>query len=85
DGVKNYFDFNAPNAEQITVKIYNSAGMLVFESDHYGETEESFWRGENMNGQKLPEGTYFYIASIKVAGKEQEVLIKSFVEILRMK
>ncbi|MBN2813099.1 MAG: hypothetical protein JXQ80_03420, partial [Bacteroidales bacterium] len=29
DGVKNYFDFNAPNAEQITVKIYNSAGMLV--------------------------------------------------------
>lgn len=85
DGVKNYFDFNAPNAERITIKIYNSAGMLVFESDHYGETTESLWRGENMNGEKLPEGTYFYVANIKVAGKEQEVLMKSFVEILRMK
>ena len=32
---------------------------------------------------KLPEGTYFYVANIKVAGKTKEVQFRSFVEIMR--
>jgi gliding motility-associated-like protein len=75
------FDFGAINAENISVKIFNSAGVLVFESENYLEDEK--WKGYNMNGVKLPEGTYFYVANIKVAGKTKEVQFRSFVEIMR--
>ena len=38
--------------------------------------------GTNKNNKDLPEGTYFYILKAKVEGKD-EVMIKSFVELLR--
>jgi gliding motility-associated-like protein len=75
------FNLGAVNAEKIKIKIYNSAGILVFESDNY--QDEIPWDGKNMNGVELPEGTYFYIADIKVAGREKEFQFRSFVEILR--
>jgi gliding motility-associated-like protein len=75
------FDLGAVNAEKIRLKIYNSTGVLVFESDDY--TSGSQWDGKNTNGVELPEGTYYYIADIKVAGREKEFQFRSFVEILR--
>jgi gliding motility-associated-like protein len=75
------FDLGAVNAERIRIKIYNSTGVLVFESDDYGDVDS--WDGKNTNGVELPEGTYFYIADIKVAGREKEFQFRSFVEILR--
>ncbi len=76
-----YFIISHPNTENIALKVFNSAGVLVFESSDYHEGE--FWEGKNKNGVDLPEGTYYYIARIKVAGREKEMEIKSFVEILR--
>jgi gliding motility-associated-like protein len=81
DTKNDFFDIGAINAEQISIKVFNSAGVLVYESDDYKESEP--WDGHNMNGVELPEGTYFYIANIKVAGKKEEVQFRSFVEILR--
>ncbi len=81
DTKNDYFDLGAVNAEQIRIKIYNSTGVLVFESDNY--TEGNPWDGKNTNGVELPEGTYYYIADIKVAGREKEFQFRSFVEILR--
>jgi gliding motility-associated-like protein len=78
-----FFDLRAVNAEKISLKVFNSTGNLVYESDNYNSGVGERWSGENMNGVKLPEGTYFYIATIKVVGKEEEVQFKSFVEILR--
>jgi gliding motility-associated-like protein len=75
------FDFGAINAENISVKIFNSAGVLVYKSDNYLEDEK--WKGHNMDGVELPEGTYYYVANIKVAGKKDEVQFRSFVEIMR--
>ena len=60
--------------KRIRLKIYNSAGVLVFESDNY--QEGNLWDGKNMNGVELPEGTYFYIADIKVAGREKGIPVQ---------
>ena len=81
DTKNDVFDLGAVNAERIRIKIYNSTGVLVFESDDY--LEVNAWDGKNTNGVELPEGTYFYIADVKVAGREKEFQFRSFVEILR--
>ena len=78
-----YFKIGAENAEKITLKVFNNAGVLVFESDNYDSGDDDRWYGKNNNGVELPEGTYFYIANIKVAGRKQEVQFRSFVEIIR--
>jgi gliding motility-associated-like protein len=81
DTKNDVFDLGAVNAEKIRIKIYNSAGIPVFESDDYGEG--NLWDGRNMNGVEVPEGTYFYVADIKIAGRAKEFQFRSFVEILR--
>jgi gliding motility-associated-like protein len=81
DTKNDVFDLGAVHAERIRIKIYNSTGVLVFESDDYLEVNQ--WDGKNTNGVELPEGTYFYIADIKVAGREKGFQFRSFVEILR--
>jgi gliding motility-associated-like protein len=81
DNKNDFFDLGAVNAELIRIKIFNSAGMPVFESADY--TNGTLWDGYNMNGVELPEGTYFYIIDMKIAGKAKEVQFRSFVEILR--
>ena len=81
DMKNDYFDIGAANAEHVSIKVFNSAGTLVYESDNYLEGE--LWDGTNMNSVELPEGTYFYLINIKVAGKQEEVQFRSFVEILR--
>lgn len=88
DGKNDEFELNVPNAEKITIRVFNRAGQLVYKSDNYCGSKESglncdFWSGLNMNNVELPEGTYFYIIRMKVAGKEKEFEFKSFVEIMR--
>lgn len=47
--------------EEFSIVIYNRWGMKVYESvNPYFE-----WNGNDMNGNKLPDGTYFFIASLK--------------------
>jgi gliding motility-associated-like protein len=81
DTKHDYFDLGAVNAENARIKIYNSAGILVFKSDDY--TGDNLWDGRNLNGVELPEGTYFYVIDMKVAGRKKEFQFRSFVEILR--
>ena len=83
NGTNDYFNIGADHAENIKIKVFNSSGVLVFETDQYDNDEKSRWYGENMNGVKLPEGTYYYIVNIKVVGRQQEVQFRSFVEIMR--
>lgn len=81
DSKNDVFDIGATNAELIRIKVFNSAGVLVFESDNYQEGD--LWDGYNMDGVELPEGTYFYLVDMKIAGRQEEVQFRSFVEILR--
>jgi gliding motility-associated-like protein len=80
DGINDEFVIPTPNAEKITIKIYNRTGVLVFDRDDY--TQGDLWDGTK-NKIDLPEGTYFYWMKIWVKGKTEPVEFKSFVEILR--
>ncbi|HEX2396343.1 MAG TPA: gliding motility-associated C-terminal domain-containing protein, partial [Bacteroidales bacterium] len=88
DDLNDYFYLGALNAENVNIKIFNRSGQLVFESDNYcgGEFSGSdckIWDGHNKNNVELPEGTYFYIIRMKIAGRTKEIEFKSFVEIIR--
>lgn len=81
DGINDLFVIPTPNAEKIAIKIYNRAGVLVFESDDYNNGD--LWNGKARNGIDLPEGTYYYIMDVWVRGRTKPVNFKSFIEILR--
>jgi gliding motility-associated-like protein len=81
DNNHDYFDLGALHAREIALQVFNSTGVLVYESDDYLNDEA--WKGRNRNGVELPEGTYYYIAKIKVDGLDRVFTFKSFVEILR--
>ncbi len=81
NNMNDLFDLGAVHAESVKLKIYNATGVLVFESDDY--LEGGLWDGHNLNGIELPEGTYYYVADIKVAGREKKFQFRSFVEIIR--
>lgn len=62
--------------EDFAITIWNRWGIKVYESvNPYFE-----WNGNDMNGDKLPDGTYFYVASLKHL--DEEDLQKGSVTIL---
>jgi len=44
--------------DQRQIIIFNRWGVEVWRSDQY---EQGEWNGQNMNGQRLPDGVYYYI------------------------
>ncbi len=84
DGRNDYFEIACitqfPNNN---VKIFNRAGQLVFEANHYDNLSTVFKGiGENgmyLMGKELPDGTYFYIIN-KGDGSEP---IPGFLELIR--
>jgi gliding motility-associated-like protein len=50
-----------------TVKIFNRWGDKIREFANYNNTSRA-WDGKNENGEKLPDGTYFYILDVKNVG-----------------
>ena len=55
DGANDSLDLNGFDVKKI--EIYNRWGRLVFDKNNY--TNE--WYGQSNNGEKLPDGTYFYL------------------------
>jgi gliding motility-associated-like protein len=57
-----------------TVKVFNRAGTVVFEMENYNATDRVFTgrgnRGIYLNGNKLPDGTYFYIIDKHLPGQK---------------
>lgn len=56
DGVNDYFDLS--NHRVSSLKIYNRFGSEVYS---YGKDYSSEWGGDDKNGNKLPDGTYYYV------------------------
>ncbi|MGB3801908.1 MAG: gliding motility-associated C-terminal domain-containing protein [Lewinella sp.] len=46
--------------ERVEFKIFNRWGQLVFET----ENPAIQWNGENMSGDALPSGTYYYVGTV---------------------
>jgi gliding motility-associated-like protein len=65
-------EINSPNE----VSIFNRWGSLVWDAKDYNN-QTVVWRGENKNGNELPDATYFYI--IKTPSKTYD----GWVEITR--
>ncbi|MEO0581414.1 MAG: gliding motility-associated C-terminal domain-containing protein [Bacteroidota bacterium] len=77
DGVNEYW--HVPCLDTYTqnhVKVFNRWGQEVFEATNY----DQLWDG-TMNGQGLPDGTYFYVITIPI--QDYERVLEGTVNILR--
>lgn len=63
DGKNDVFTFDALNMGEITLTIFDRWGLKMFETTSTGN---AVWDGKNMSGNKVTDGTYFYI--IKATG-----------------
>lgn len=64
DGINDYFEIKGlkPNS---TLRVFNSNEILVFSSEQY----DGSWNGTDSNGNKLAEGTYWYILNVPESGR----------------
>ena len=57
-----------------TVTVFNRTGTVVFEIENYNATDRVFTgqgnKGIYLNGNKLPDGTYFYIIDKHIPGQK---------------
>lgn len=51
------------NVKDVKVNIYNRWGDIVFKTDNY-DNDQNVWHGNNLSGDAMPEGTYFYIVEV---------------------
>ncbi len=58
------------------VEIFNRWGQSVWEGKGYNNTDV-LWKGETKNGNKLSDGTYFYVATV------DDVVYKGFIELTK--
>lgn len=64
DGINDFFYINGLIPESV-IKIIDSNGSLVYQSDSY----KGDWDGTHFNGKELNEGTYWYV--LEIPGMEQ--------------
>ena len=68
--------------ERVDLKIYNRWGQLVFET----ENPSIEWNGQNLTGEDLPAGTYYYVGQVferRFAGVvASEAPISGYVELI---
>ena len=69
DGTNDIFQLNFP---VIRTEIYNRWGQKLFESSN-----DAFWDGRTTTGNKVPEGTYYYIITT------EEETYKGYLQLLR--
>ena len=71
------------------IKIFNSAGTMVFQSVHKkGNTGDwTWWNGKDSKGNLLPEGTYYYLLTLRIYTPEgvHEPKKKGFIILNRVK
>ncbi|MBF6640405.1 gliding motility-associated C-terminal domain-containing protein [Flavobacterium sp. J49] len=53
--------FNLAGFEVDRIEIYNRWGRKVYEKNNYIDE----WHGQNMNGERLPDSTYYYILNLR--------------------
>ena len=73
------------------LRIFTKWGDLVYKLDpndkdgvqYYGETEESLFKGIDLNGKELPSGTYYYMLEYDVDGENRPVSVNGFIVLKR--
>jgi gliding motility-associated-like protein len=67
DGQNDLFNITGVGITAIHYKIYNRWGELIFETNQINEG----WNGRTTSGTEVPEGTYFYIATVTTTDEEE--------------
>jgi gliding motility-associated-like protein len=76
DGINDWWKIPVLNDYPInTVVIINRWGGEVWKKDNY-DNKNIVFKGENMNGNDLPDGTYYYIIQYNKTEKRGWVYIK---------
>lgn len=57
DANERFYVGNIDSYSDCTLKVYNRWGLEVYSSNSY----QNDWTGKDMNGDQLPDGTYYYI------------------------
>lgn len=76
DGINDWWDIPVLSYHLInTVEIINRWGDAVWKKDNY-DNKNVVFRGQNVNGNDLPDGTYYYIINYGSVEKRGWVFIK---------
>ena len=71
-----YFKIRVPITGDISLRIYNIAGVLVFRDDFLNQTDDSYvsgacgkgyycWPKTNLSGVEVIHGVYYYVLRFK--------------------
>lgn len=77
DGRNDVFSFNCNGCSDYDLEITNRWGQLMY----HGNKGSEFWDGTTGSGEKVTEGTYFYI--LKIQNGTEEKLVKGFMQLFR--
>jgi len=61
DGENDFFEVKSKLDQVVSLKVYTRAGVLVFSIS----ARRCIWDGRSLSGEKMAEGTYFYIAEVR--------------------
>ncbi|MCB9364833.1 MAG: gliding motility-associated C-terminal domain-containing protein [Flavobacteriales bacterium] len=67
DGHNDQFNISGVGITVLHIKIFNRWGELIFETNQLNEG----WNGRTTSGTEVPEGTYFYIATVTTTNGEE--------------
>ncbi len=65
DGINDYFNVEGLEFTRNELVIINTAGAVVFRAfDYRSDDPVNAWRGQDLSGHDLPDGTYYYLLTI---------------------
>jgi len=68
DGINDYFNVEGLEFTRNELVIINTAGAVVYRAADYRSNDPiGAWTGLDLNGQEVPDGTYYYLLTIKGA------------------
>jgi gliding motility-associated-like protein len=68
DGINDYFNVEGLEFTRNELVIINTAGAVVYRADDYRSNDPvGAWTGLDLNGNEVPDGTYYYLLTIKGA------------------
>ena len=68
DGINDYFNVEGLEFTRNELVIINTAGAVVYRAADYRSNDPiGAWTGLDLNGREVPDGTYYYLLTIKGA------------------
>lgn len=68
DGINDYFNVEGLEFTRNELVIINTAGAVVYRADDYRSNDPvGAWTGLDLNGNEVPDGTYYYLLTIRGA------------------